>query len=78
MRRRDFVIVLLGSTLLATREGRTQQQRLLGFLSAGSADAYAPFIDAFRSALSDAAIRRAATWQSSSAGRRVIMIGCPN
>ena len=54
MRRRDFVIVLLGSTLLATREGRTQQQRLLGFLSAGSADAYAPFIDAFRSALSDA------------------------
>src|SRR5215470_5572010 len=54
MRRRDFVIVLLGSTLLATREGRTQQQRLLGFLSAGSADAYAPFIAAFRSALSDA------------------------
>jgi len=54
MRRRDFVIVLLGSTLLATREGRTQQQRLLGFLSAGSADAYVPFIDAFRSALSDA------------------------
>src|SRR6516164_4638835 len=54
MRRRDFVIVLLGSTLLATREGRTQQQRLLGFLSAGSADAYAPFIEAFRSALSDA------------------------
>ena len=54
MRRRDFVIVLLGSTLLATREGRTQQQRLLGFLSAGSADAYAPFVAAFRSALSDA------------------------
>ena len=54
MRRRDFVIVLLGSTLLATREGRTQQQRLLGFLSAGSADAYSPFVAAFRSALSDA------------------------
>src|SRR6516165_4049313 len=53
MRRRDFVIVLLGSTLLATREGQTQQQRLLGFLSAGSANAYAPFVAAFRSALSD-------------------------
>src|SRR5215469_8883233 len=53
MRCRDFVIVLLGSTLLATREGRTQQ-RSIGFLSAGSADAYAPFIVAFRIVLSDA------------------------
>jgi putative ABC transport system substrate-binding protein len=53
MRRRDFVIVLLGGVVFSSREGRTQQ-RLIGFLSAGSADAYAPFVAAFRSALNDA------------------------
>jgi putative tryptophan/tyrosine transport system substrate-binding protein len=53
MRRRDFVILLLGGAVFSSREGRTQQ-RLIGFLSAGSADAYAPFVAAFRSALNDA------------------------
>ena len=53
MRRRDFVIVLLGGAVFSSREGRTQQ-RLIGFLSAGSADAYAPFVAAFRSALNEA------------------------
>jgi putative tryptophan/tyrosine transport system substrate-binding protein len=53
MRRRDFVILLLGGAVFSSREGRTQE-RLIGFLSAGSADAYAPFVAAFRSALNDA------------------------
>src|SRR6516162_676557 len=53
MRRRDFVIVLLGGAVFSSREGRTQQ-RLIGFLSASSADAYAPYVAAFRSALNEA------------------------
>jgi putative tryptophan/tyrosine transport system substrate-binding protein len=53
MRRRDFVIVLLGGAVFSSREGWTQE-RPIGFLSAGSADAYAPFVAAFRSALNDA------------------------
>src|SRR6516165_6349054 len=53
MRRRDFVIVLLGGAVFSSREGRTQQ-RLIGFLSAGSADAYAPFVAALRSAMNEA------------------------
>ena len=52
MRRRDFVIVLLGGAVLTPREGRTQQ-RSIGFLSAASADAFAPFVAAFRSAFPD-------------------------
>ena len=53
MRRRDFVIVLLGGAVFSLREGRTQQ-RSIGFLSAGSADAYAPFVAAFRAGIGDA------------------------
>src|SRR6516225_5137529 len=53
MRRRDFVIALLGAAVLSSREGRTQQ-RSIGFLSAGTADGYAPFVAAFRSALNEA------------------------
>src|SRR5215472_11754917 len=53
MRRRDFVISLLSGTVVLSRIARAQQ-RLIGFLSAGSADAYAPFVAAFRSALNEA------------------------
>jgi len=53
MRRRDFVIVLLGGAVFSPREGRTQQ-RSIGFLGAGSADAYAPFVAALRSAMNEA------------------------
>jgi len=53
MRRRDFVIVLLGGAVFSPREGRTQQ-RSIGFLSAGTAEGYAPFVAAFRSALNEA------------------------
>jgi len=53
VRRRDLVILLLGGAVVLPREGRTQQ-RSIGFLSAGSADAYAPFVAAFRSALNEA------------------------
>src|SRR5215468_3039424 len=52
MRRRDFIIVLLGACVLSAREARTQQ-RSIGFLSAGSADAYAPFVAAFRAGIAD-------------------------
>jgi putative tryptophan/tyrosine transport system substrate-binding protein len=52
MRRRDFVILLFGGAMLSPREGRTEQRRI-GFLGAGSADAYAPFVAAFRSALNE-------------------------
>ena len=52
MRRRDFVI-LLGGAVLTARDGLTQQ-RSIGFLSAGSADAFATFVAAFRSALNEA------------------------
>jgi putative ABC transport system substrate-binding protein len=48
-----LVILLLGGAVFLPREGRTQQ-RSIGFLSAGSADAYAPFVAAFRSALNEA------------------------
>jgi len=47
MRRRDFAIVLLGASALCARRALTQQ-RTIGFLSAGSADAYASFAAAFR------------------------------
>jgi putative ABC transport system substrate-binding protein len=53
MRRRDFVLVLLGGAVFAPCEGRTEQ-RSIGFLSAGSADTFAPFVAAFRSALNEA------------------------
>jgi putative tryptophan/tyrosine transport system substrate-binding protein len=53
MRRRDFVISLLSGTVVLSRIARAQQ-RLISFLSAGSADAYAPFVAAFRSALNEA------------------------
>jgi putative ABC transport system substrate-binding protein len=53
MRRRDLIILLLGGAVFSPREGRTQQ-RSIGFLSAGSADAFAPFVTAFRSALNEA------------------------
>jgi putative ABC transport system substrate-binding protein len=53
MRRRDFVILVLGGAVFSPRAGRTQP-RLIGFLGAGSADGYAPFVAAFRSALNDA------------------------
>jgi putative tryptophan/tyrosine transport system substrate-binding protein len=53
MRRRDFVISLLSGTVALSRRAR-EEQRLICFLSAGSADAYAPFVAAFRSALNEA------------------------
>ena len=53
MRRRDFVILVLGGAVFSPRAGRTQP-RLIGFLGAGSADGYAPFVAAFRSALNEA------------------------
>jgi len=53
MRRRDFVIVLLGGAVFSPREGRTQQRRI-GFLGAASADAFAPFVAAFRAGIGDA------------------------
>jgi putative ABC transport system substrate-binding protein len=53
MRRRDFVLLPLAGGVFTAREGRTQQ-RSIGFLSAGSAGAYAPFVAAFRSALDEA------------------------
>jgi len=52
MRRRDFAIVLLGASALCARRALTQQ-RTIGFLSAGSADAYASFAAAFRAGIAD-------------------------
>ena len=52
MRRRDFTAAIVTGAVFWPREGRTEQRRI-GFLSAGSADAYAPFVAAFRSALND-------------------------
>jgi putative ABC transport system substrate-binding protein len=52
MRRRDFVIVLLGASMLCLRSAPAQQ-RSIGFLSAGSADAYAAFVAAFRAGLTE-------------------------
>jgi putative tryptophan/tyrosine transport system substrate-binding protein len=54
MRRRDFVIVLLGASVLSSRMAWTQE-RSIGFLSAGSADAYAPFVTAFRAGVAESA-----------------------
>ena len=52
MRRRDF-IVLLGWFVFSPLEALTQQ-RSVGFFSAGSPDAYAPFVAAFRAGIGDA------------------------
>src|SRR5215469_1118910 len=52
MRRRDFVLVLLGGSVACSRRALTQQ-RTIGFLSAGSADAYAPFVAAFRAGIAE-------------------------
>ena len=53
MRRRDLAALLLGSTLFSPHEGWSQEH-LIGFLSAGSPDTYAPFVAALRSALNEA------------------------
>ena len=53
MRRRDLVILVLGGAVFSSRESRTQERRI-GLLGAASADAYAPFVAAFRSALNEA------------------------
>ena len=52
MRRRDFVIMLLGASMLCSRKA-PGEQRSIGFLSAGSPDAYAPFVTAFRAGITD-------------------------
>jgi len=52
MRRRDFVIVLLAGSVLCSRKARPEQ-RSIGFLSAGTPDAYASFVAAFRAGIAD-------------------------
>ena len=53
MRRRDFVILLLGASAFCSRKARAEQ-RSIGFLSAGTPDAYAAFVAAFRAGVADA------------------------
>jgi putative tryptophan/tyrosine transport system substrate-binding protein len=53
MRRRDFVVALLGGAVFSPRQARTQQ-RLIGFIGGASADAFAPFVAAFRAGVGDA------------------------
>ena len=53
MRRRDFVILLLGASAFRSRKARAEQ-RSIGFLSAGTPDAYAAFVAAFRAGVADA------------------------
>jgi putative ABC transport system substrate-binding protein len=53
MRRRDLVVMLLGGAVFLAQRARAER-RLIGFLSAGTADAYAPFVAGFRSALNEA------------------------
>ena len=53
MRRRDLVVLLIGSAAFSPLSARAEQ-RSIGFISAGSADSYAPFVAAFRSALNEA------------------------
>jgi putative tryptophan/tyrosine transport system substrate-binding protein len=53
MRRRDFVIVLLGASVLCSGKARAEQ-RSIGFLSAGTPDAYAAFVAAFRAGIAGA------------------------
>ena len=53
MRRRDLIILLLGGAVFSPRLAKAEQ-RVVGFLSAGSAEAYTPFVAAFRSALNEA------------------------
>jgi putative tryptophan/tyrosine transport system substrate-binding protein len=53
MRRRDFVILLLGASAFCSRKARAEQ-RSIGFLSAGTPDAYDTFVAAFRAGVADA------------------------
>ena len=52
MRRRDLVIVLLGASMLWSRKARPEQ-RSIGLRSAGTPDAYASFVAAFRAGIAD-------------------------
>src|SRR3974377_2144682 len=53
MRRRDLVILLLGGAVFSPHQARAEQRRI-GFLGAASADAFAPFVAAFRAGIGDA------------------------
>jgi putative ABC transport system substrate-binding protein len=53
MRRRDLVILLLGASAFCSRKARAEQ-RSIGFLSAGTPEAYAAFVAAFRAGVADA------------------------
>jgi len=55
MRRRQLLLAL-GGAMAAARAPRAQQKAMpvIGFLSAGSAAAYAPFVAAFHAGIGDA------------------------
>jgi putative ABC transport system substrate-binding protein len=55
MRRREFITVLAGSAVTWSLAARAQQPMpVIGFVSNGSATAYAPFVEAFRQGLRQA------------------------
>src|SRR5215813_7919867 len=77
--RRREIITLLGGTAVAWPNVLRAQQKampVIGILGPTSPGPFAGFVTAFRQGLNKPAMSTTRTWQSNTAGRRAIMIGC--
>ena len=78
MRRRELML-LLGGAMIAARALRAQQKAMpvIGYLGIASPVPAAPFLAAFRQALSETGYVEGQIWRSNTAARKAAMIDCP-